>query len=109
LSPLGPFQNPGAGSAPGSGGWRAERFQAIQHEVGTSETGRFPADDRPRKRIDDEGDTDETLPGGGMGEVGDPRGVRAFGRELTVRAIPQTRYAAIADGGLGRLAPHRAS
>src|SRR3954462_3659136 len=37
-------------------------LQRVQHEAGVSRAGDTPADDAPRKDIDDEGDIDETGP-----------------------------------------------
>src|SRR3954464_5434294 len=51
-------------------------LQRVQHEAGVSRAGDTPADDAPRKDIDDEGDIDETGPRRDVGKVGHPQGVR---------------------------------
>src|SRR3954452_11611605 len=51
-------------------------LQRVQHEAGVSGAGDTPADDTPRKDVDDEGDIDETGPGRDVGKIGHPQGVR---------------------------------
>jgi hypothetical protein len=38
-------------------------LQRVQHEAGVRRAGDTPADDAPRKDVDDKGDIDETGPG----------------------------------------------
>src|SRR3954471_22411751 len=65
-----------------------------------------PADDTPRKNVDDEGDIDKTGPRRDVGKVGHPQGVRTRRIELPIDAIERTRGRRIADCGSDRLAPH---
>jgi hypothetical protein len=73
--------------------------QCVQHEAGVSRAGGAPADDAPRKGVDDKGDIDEAGPGRDKGEVGYPQGVWARRRELPINAIERARGRRIADCG----------
>src|SRR3954469_16570790 len=84
-------------------------LQRVQHEAGVSRAGDAPADDTPRKDVDNEGDIDETGPCRDVGKVGHPQGVRTRRFELPIDAIERTRGRRIADYGPHRLAPHDAA
>ena len=71
-------------------------LQRVQHEAGVSRAGDTPADDAPRKDVDDEGDIDETGPRRDVGKVGHPQGVRTRRFELPIDAIERTRGRRIA-------------
>lgn len=62
----------------------ARLLQRIQHEVSAHGCADPPADDPAGKDVDDEGDIDKTLPGGDVGEVGDPELVWAICLEGTM-------------------------
>jgi len=47
-------------------------LQSVQHEAGMSRAGDTPADDTPRKDVDDKGDIDETGPRHDVGKIGHP-------------------------------------
>ena len=47
-------------------------LQRVQHEAGMSRAGDTPADDTPRKDVDDKGDIDETGPRRDVGKIGHP-------------------------------------
>ena len=66
------------------------------------------SDNAPGKNIDHEGDVDEALPGGDIGEVGDPQGIRPGRMELPVHLVMRAGRCLVADGCLHRLAAHRA-
>src|SRR3954463_12642884 len=83
-------------------------FQRVQHEVGVRRAGDTPADNTPRKDVDDEGDIDETGPRRDVGKVGHPQGVRTQRFELPIDAIEGTRGGRIADRGADPFAPHHA-
>src|ERR1044071_5528808 len=83
-------------------------LQRVQHEAGVSRAGDTPADDTPRKDVNDEGDIDETGPCRDVGKIGHPQGVRTWRFELAIDAIERTRDRGIADCGPDRLAPHDA-
>jgi hypothetical protein len=83
-------------------------LQRVQHEAGVSRAGDTPADDAPRKGIDDEGDIDETDPRRDVGKIGHPQSVRTRHFELPIDAIERTRGGRIADRGPHPLAPHDA-
>jgi hypothetical protein len=83
-------------------------LQRVQHEAGMSRARDTPADDTPRKNVDDEGDIDKTGPRRDVGKVGHPQGVRTRRFELPIDAIERTRGRCIADCGPDRLAPHHA-
>jgi hypothetical protein len=57
-------------------------FESIENEAGFGRSRRPPADDPPGKDVDDEGDVDEALPGGDVGEVRQPQCVRPGCPEL---------------------------
>src|SRR3954447_13005219 len=82
--------------------------QRVQHEAGVRRAGDTPADDTPRKDVDDEGDIDETGPCRDVGKVGYPQGVRTRCFELPIDTIARTRGRGIADCGPDRLASHDA-
>src|SRR5574344_2534368 len=84
-------------------------LQSIQHEVGARRAGYPPADDSPGKDVDDEGDIHKALPGGDVGEIRDPQGVRTTGLELAIDVILRTRHRPVADGGTERLATKHAT
>src|SRR4051812_32368222 len=83
-------------------------LQRVQHEAGVSRAGGTPADDPPRKEVDDEGDIDKTGPRREVGKVGHPQGVRMRRFELPIDAIERTRRRRVADCGPHPLAPHDA-
>src|SRR4051794_9564464 len=70
-------------------------LQRVQHEAGVSRAGDTPADNTPRKDVDDKGDIDETGPRRDVGKVGHPQGVRTRRFELPIDAIERTRGAAL--------------
>ena len=47
-------------------------LQSVQHEAGMSRAGDTPADDTPRKDVDDEGDMDEAGPRREVGKIRHP-------------------------------------
>src|SRR3954468_14969624 len=65
-------------------------LQRVQHEAGVSRAGGTPADDTPRKDVDDKGDIDETGPRRDVGKVGHPQSVRTQRFELPIDAIERT-------------------
>src|SRR5215210_3413779 len=80
----------------------------VQHKAGVRCAGDTPADDTPRKDVDDEGDIDKTGPRCDVGKVGYPQGVRTRCFELPIDAIERTRGRCIADCGADPFAPHHA-
>src|SRR3954447_12859097 len=83
-------------------------LQRVQHEAGVSRAGDTPADNPPRKEVDDEGDIDKTGPRREVGKVGHSQGVRMRRFELPIDAIERTRRRRVADCGPHPLAPHDA-
>jgi hypothetical protein len=83
-------------------------LQRVQHEAGMSRARDTPADDTPRKNVDDEGDIDKTGPRREVGKVGHPQGVRTRRIELPIDAIEGAWGRRIADCGPHPLAPHHA-
>ena len=83
-------------------------IERIENEAGVGGRGDPPADDPPRKGVDDEGDIDEARPGGDIGKVADPQRVRARRLELALHMVERTRRRAVADRRLDALAPHDA-
>jgi hypothetical protein len=81
-------------------------LQRVEHEAGVGGARDAPADDLPGEGVDDEGDVDETRPGGDKGEVAHPQGVGPRRMELTVDLVERTRRRAGADGRLHPRAPH---
>src|SRR3954471_14127657 len=73
-----------------------------------SGAGEKPADNTPRKDVDDEGDIDETNPRRDVGKVGHPQGVRTRRIELPTDVIERTRGGRIAECGADPFAPHHA-
>ena len=66
------------------------------------------ADDTPRVRVDDEGDVDEACPGRHIGEVGEPKRIRALRLELPIDVIQRARRALsmiVVLNGLPRITP----
>lgn len=47
-------------------------LQGIQHKSGLGRSGNAPADNAAGKDVDDEGNIDKSLPGGDIGEIGNP-------------------------------------
>lgn len=84
-------------------------LQSIQYEVGTCRAGHPPAHDPPGKDVDDEGYMDKALPGGDVGEIRDPQGVRATGLELAIDVILRARRRPVAEGSTGCLATNHAT
>src|SRR4051794_37962438 len=83
-------------------------LQRVQHEAGVRRAGDTPADNAPRKNVDDEGDIDKTGPCRDVGKIGHPQGVRARRIELPIDAIKRTRGRRIADCGADPFARHHA-
>src|SRR3954467_2719502 len=73
-----------------------------------SRAGDTPADDTPRKDVDNKGDIDKTGPCRDVGKIGHPQGVRTRRFELPIDAIERTRGGRIADCGADPFAPHHA-
>src|SRR3954447_683751 len=71
-------------------------LQRVQHEAGVRAAGDTPADNTPRKDVDDESDIDKTGPRRDVGKVGHPQGVRTRCFELPIDAIERTRRRRIA-------------
>jgi hypothetical protein len=71
-------------------GWTAfmdRLFQGIQDETRVRRGADAPADNAPGISIDDDGDIDEPLPGGHVGESADPEPVRRGSPERPVHLI----------------------
>src|ERR1700730_12718444 len=83
-------------------------LQGVEHEVGVRRSGRAPANEAPRVRIDDEGDIDEARPGRHVGEVGEPKRIRALRLELPIDVIQRAWRRLVADRGSDRLAADHA-
>src|SRR5215831_11589818 len=82
-------------------------LQSIEHKVSSRRTRHTPTNDPSREGVDDEGDVDEPLPGGDIGEVREPQGVRCGRVELSVHPIERARCGLVAHGGASRLAAYR--
>jgi hypothetical protein len=74
-------------------------LERVEHEACMGGAGDPPPDDAPGIGVDHEGDVDEARPGGDVGEIGDPPGVRLRGLELPVHQIERTRRRPVADRG----------
>jgi hypothetical protein len=83
-------------------------LQRVQDEAGVRRAGDTPADNTPRKGVDEEGDIDEAGPGRDVGEVGHPQSVWTRRFELPIDAIERTRDRGTAIRGSDRLTPHDA-
>ena len=64
--------------------------------------------DPARVCIDDEGDVDEACPGRHIGEVGEPKRIRALRLELPIDVVQRARRRLVADRGSDRLAADHA-
>ena len=71
-------------------------LQRVPHKAGVRRAGDTPADDTPRKDIDDAGDIDKTGPRCEAGNLGYPQRVRTRCFELPIDAIERTRGRRIA-------------
>ena len=82
-------------------------LQRVEHEVRRRAAADAPAHDPPRVGVDDEGDVDEALPGGDVGEVADPQPIRRGRVELPPHAVQRARCSRVLDRRLHGLASHR--
>src|SRR4051812_16727666 len=71
-------------------------LQRVPHKAGVRRAGDTPADDTPRKDVDDAGDIDKTGPRCEAGNLGYPQRVRTRCFELPIDAIERTRGRRIA-------------
>jgi hypothetical protein len=62
-------------------------FQGIQDEPGVGRAAHSPSDNAAREGVDDEGDVDEALPSGDIGEIAHPKHVRRRHAELAVHLV----------------------
>jgi len=66
-------------------------LEGIQNEPSLRRGAGAPADDLARVSVDDEGDIDEPLPGGDIGEITDPQHVGRRDAELAVQLVQRAR------------------
>lgn len=66
-------------------------FKRIEHEVGAHGTTHPPANDAPRKHVDDERHVQPALPHRNVGEIGNPELIRPVGRKLAIDPVQRTR------------------
>ena len=91
-------------AAPGGPAVVQRLLQGIEDEAGVGCAGNPPADNAPGKGVDDEGHVDEALPGGHVGEIRHPQGVRPRRPELSVHLVGRTGHSLVGDRGPGFLA-----
>src|SRR6266540_1382912 len=71
-------------------GWPAQavgHLERVEDELGPHVRRELPADDHAAVAVEDEGQVDEAVPGGDVGQVGDPLLVRAGRREVALQEV----------------------
>src|SRR4051795_7965065 len=84
-------------------------LKSIEDEVRMRRPRHPPADNAAGEDVDDEGHVDEALPGGDIGEIRHPQGVRMRRPELPVPLVRRARGSLVSDGYPGLLAANRAT
>ena len=79
-------------------------LQGVEHKAGLRSAADPPADDTPGESVDHEGHVDEARPGGNIGKIRDPQGVRPWRLEPTLHQVQRARRRAVSNGGPDLLA-----
>ncbi len=66
-------------------------FKRIEYEVGAHRPTHPPANDAPRKHVDDERHLQPALPRRNVGEIGNPKLIRPVGRKLAIDPVQRAR------------------
>ncbi len=74
-------------------------LQGVEDEVGAEVVGDLPADDGSAVDVEDEGDVHPSLPGRGVGDVGQPQLVGPGRHEAAIDQIRRAKRAVVGRGG----------
>ena len=74
-------------------------FERVEREIRAQRVRHAPADDPPRKCIDDESDIRENQPGRDVRDVGDPELVGSRRREFAFHEVGRPQRGLVGNGG----------